>query len=459
MTEVRARRPQQEQQARRTSPYLELLRTPGALGFSAAGFVGRMPMAMFGLGTVLLIASITGQYGLAGIVAAVGSVSYAICAPQVARLTDRVGQNRVLRPLVAVFTVSTIAFVTCAELRAPLWALLAAGALAGASMPSLGSMVRARWSVVAGGDTQLMHTAFALESVADELIFVIGPALVTVLATEVYPAAGVIVAAVLCVTGTLLFAAQRRTQPAPRPRPRVARAVLRPAGLSGGPAGPSGGPAGPSGADLPPVPRARRAGMRIPAPGLIILAPVYLFVGAMFATIDLSTVKFAQEHGHKPLAGFILGTYALGSATGGLWYGSRTWRAALHRRFAVTLCCTVAGVATFWAMPGLLWLAVVVFFSGLTISPTLIAGYGLVERQAPVARRTEGMAWLSSTISVGVAAGSAIAGHLLDVGGARQGYIFAACCGTTAAVICLLGLRRLGATSEAEPSQWAHAEL
>ena len=74
----------------------------------------------------------------------------------------------------------------------------------------------------------------------------------------------------------------------------------------------------------------------------------------MFASIDLSTVAFAQEHGHKPLAGFILGTYALGSAIGGIWYGSRTWRAPLERRFAITLCMTVAGVATFWSLPGLL---------------------------------------------------------------------------------------------------------
>lgn len=447
MTEARTRHGEREQrEAGSGNHYLELLRTPGALGFSAAGIVGRMPMAMFGLGTVLLIASITGRYGLAGIVAASGSVGYAICAPQVAKLTDRVGQRRVLRPLVAVFVMSTIAFVSCAELRAPLWALLATGGLAGASMPSLGSMVRARWSALVGGDSQLMHTAFALESVADELIFVIGPALVTLLATEVYPAAGVMVAAVLCVTGTLLFAAQRRTQPIPRPRPprpppaaradRVPRADRAPRELR--------------------APRTRR--LRVPVPGLITLAPVYLFVGSMFATIDLSTVDFAQEHGHKPLAGFILGTYALGSATGGLWYGSRIWRASLERRFAVTLCCTVTGVATFWLMPGLLCLAVVIFFSGLTISPTLIAGYGLVERQAPVARRTEGMAWLSSSISVGVATGSALAGQLIDAGGARWGYIYAACCGTMAVAICLLGRRRLRATCGAEPAQWADAE-
>src|SRR5712691_6416617 len=377
MTEVRARHGEREQEPEpgNGNAYLGLLRSPGALGFSAAGFVGRMPMSMFGLGTVLLIAAVTGRYGIAGVIAAAGSVGYAICAPQLAKLTDRLGQHRVLRPQAAVFALSTIAFIACAQLRAPVWALLSTGALAGASMPSLGSMVRSRWSALVH-DPQQLHTAFALESVADELIFVIGPAVVTLLATEVFPAAGVTAAAVLCVTGTLLLAAQRSTQPVPRPR--ASRA-----------------------------PDTRRAGQpRLPTPGLVTLAPVYLLVGSMFAAIDLSTVDFAQEHGHKPLAGFLLGTYALGSAVGGLWYGLRTWRASLERRFAVTLCCTAAGVATFWAMPSLIWLAVVIFFAGLAISPTLIAGFGLVEQQAPVERRTEGMAWLSSIISVGGAAGS-----------------------------------------------------
>ena len=127
---------------------------------------------------------------------------------------------------------------------------------------------------------------------------------------------------VACLTGTLLLAAQRGTEPPARPAPPA------PHGRLGSPG-------------------SRLAA--VPAPGLITLAPVYLCLGAMFATIDLSTVDFAQEHGHKPLAGFILGTYALGSAVGGLWYGSRTWHAPVDRRFAVTLCIVVAGTATFWA--------------------------------------------------------------------------------------------------------------
>ena len=118
------------------------------------------------------------------------------------------------------------------------------------------------------------------------------------------------------------------------------------------------------------------------------MAPVYLFLGAMFASIDLSTVDFAQRQGHKPLAGLILGTYALGSAIGGLWYGSRTWRVPLERRFALTLALTVAGVATFWAQPRLITLDAGMLFAGLTISPTLIA-WLRPDRAAGQQRRAE----------------------------------------------------------------------
>jgi MFS family permease len=427
-----------ERSEQRGSPFLEVLARPGAIRFSAAGFIGRMPMSMFGLGTVLLIAAMTGRYGLAGIVAGAGSVGYALWAPQAARLADRFGQRRVLRPQAIFFAATTVALIGCAQWRAPVWALLVTGALAGASMPSLGSMVRARWSALLG-DSPLLHSAFSLESVFDEVIFVIGPAVVTLLATEVYPAAGLAVAMVACVLGTLLLAAQRGTEPALR----------------------HGTEARSPSAAAPGRPSAGRR-FQIPAPGLITLAPVYFFMGAMFATIDLSTVDFAQEHGHKPLAGFILGCYALGSAVGGLWYGSRTWHAPVRRRFPVTLCIVAAGTATFWAVPGLIVLALVIFCSGLAISPTFIAGFSLIDQQAAAGRRTEGLTWLTSAISVGVAGGSAVAGHLVDVGGARWGYGFAAACGAAAVVACLLGLSRLRMAAAPprpeEPAQWGDAQ-
>ncbi len=328
----------------------------------------------------------------------------------------------------AVFGISSVALVTSAELRAPLWVLLVTGGIAGAAMPSLGSMVRARWSALLG-DSPALQSAFALESVVDEVIFVVGPAVVTLLATS-FPPSGVLVCVILSVTGTLLFAAQRRTEPAIRPRSALER---RQHGQ-------------------------RSARGRFPAAGLVTMAPVYLCLGAMFASIDLSTVVFAQHHGHKPLAGFILGTYALGSAIGGLWYGARTWRAPLERRFVLALALTVAGVATFWAQPGLISLEAGMIVAGLTISPTIIAGYGLIERQALPEHRTEAMTWLSSSISIGVAVGSAVTGRIVDSLDPRWGYGVAAGFGVMAVTICLLGQGRLRATADTQAAQWLNAK-
>jgi MFS family permease len=414
-------------------PYTEIFRIPGAWSFSAAAVIGRMPMAMFGLGTVLLISAATGTYGMAGAVSALGSLGYAFTSPRMARLVDSYGQRRVLLPGLTVFAVATAALIAAVQLRLATWTFFVAGTIAGAAMPSLGTMVRARWSVLLAGSPRL-HAAFSFESVADELCFVIGPAAVTLLATEFFPASGIGLAALLCVAGSLWFAAQRGTEPV------IVRLQAPPAT-----SGPRSSPA----SRLFLAPRRGRVRRGRPAPGLAVLAPVYLLLGAMFVSVDLSTVAFAQHFGHKPLAGFILGTYAFGSATGGLWYGSRQWRAPVEKRFALTLTLTVAGVATFWAQPNLITLTCGIYLCGLTIAPTLIAGFSLLEAQAQPARRTEAMSWLSSGITAGVAAGASLVGFIIDAHGPRAGYAFAAACGVISAAICLTGLRRLRLPTQA----------
>ena len=283
--------------ARPLRPYAEIFRIPGAWRFSTAAIIGRMPMSMFGLGTVLLISAATGKYGVAGAVAA--------SVPSATRFPPR-GRAPGGLPWPAAGAAAaahrvcpgTTALIVAVQSHLPIWVVFVPGAIAGAAMPSLGTMVRARWSGLLAGSPRL-HAAFSFESVADELCFVIGHAAVTLLATEVFPASGVGVAALLCIAGTLWFAAQRGTEPV------IVQAEKRPAA------------AGRRGSLPSRAPRVRGAA----APGLVVLGPVYLLLGAMFVSVDLSTVAFAQHFGHKPLAGFILGTYALGSATGGLWSG------------------------------------------------------------------------------------------------------------------------------------------
>jgi len=416
-------------------PYAEIFSIPRAWRFSVAGVIGRLPMSMYGLGTVLLISAGTGRYGLAGTVAAAGALGNAFFAPQLGRLVDRLGQHRVLVPICLIFALSVVALVTAVQLRFPVWTLFACGIVGGATMPQLGPMARARWSVLLAGTSRL-HTAFSIESIADELCFIVGPAAVTLLATQVHPAAGVVTAAICCLGGTLWFAAQRATEP---PVKGLGNCTSEPGSRRGFGGGIRRGVRAA-------VPRGRYS---LAAPGLLVLVPAYLFLGSMFVSVDLSTVDFAARSGYKPLAGVILGCYALGSATGGLWYGSRSWRTPAWKRLAVTLSLTVAGVCTFWAMPNLLVLAIVIYLCGLTIAPSLIAGYSLLESTALPGRATEAMSWLGTGISVGVALGATAVGFILDALGPRWGYAFAAASGVTTVVIYLSGLRRL---SRAEPA-------
>jgi predicted MFS family arabinose efflux permease len=415
------------------APYAEIFAIPRAWRFSVAGIIGRMPMSMYGLGTVLLISAGTGRYGLAGTVSAAGSIGGAICAPQLGRLTDRLGQHRVLVPVCVTFALSVAGLVLAVTLRAPDWTLFLCGITGGATMPQTGPMARARWSALLAGSPPRLHTAFSVESVADELCFVIGPAAVTLLATQVHPAAGVTCAALCAVGGSLWFAAQRSTEPP---------LVTVPPSPTASPV--SAAPVAPAGPVASAV--ARRRPARLAAPALVVLVPAYLFLGAMFVSVDLSTVAFATRSGHKALAGLILGSYALGSGVGGLWYGARNWRAPAWQRLAVTLPLTVAGVCTFWAMPNLLVLDGVIFLCGMTIAPSLIAGYSLVESTSLPGRATESMSWLSTGISVGVACGATAVGFVLDAFGPRWGYALAAACGVTAAFIYLVNLRRVSAS-------------
>src|SRR5918994_1181431 len=194
--------------------YRSLLSIPHARAFVLAGFVARLSISMRALGAVLMISQLTGSYGLAGAVAAAALLGEAVAAPRLGRLVDRYGQRRVLLMALAVHSAGTLALVSSAQLSAPGWMLFAAAALSGAAALPVGPLVRARWSALVGGSPAL-EAAFALESILDELVFVLGPILVTALALGVAPGAGLLGALLLTVTGSLALALQHRTEPAP----------------------------------------------------------------------------------------------------------------------------------------------------------------------------------------------------------------------------------------------------
>ncbi|WP_454050256.1 MFS transporter [Cellulomonas sp. Marseille-Q8402] len=398
-------------------PYRDVLSRPGALSFSAAGVVARLPMSMVGIGIVLMVEALYDSYGLAGSVSAVCVLAQAVCSPQLARLVDQHGQARVMRPAIGISASALVALVLCATAGAPVWTLYATAVLVGATVGSFGALVRARWSYVLD-DPRAVHTAYSLESALDELVFVVGPILATTLATSVAPSAGLVVPVVGMVAGGFWFLAQRRTQPPPHPR---ADGVTAPDG----------------------TPVRRTSVMR--SGGMVVLAVVFVAMGSIFGATDVSTVAFAEEAGRPGLAGVVLAVFACGSLISGLLYGARHWTTPLWRRFTIGIVALAVGAALFVVVSSMVVLAVVMFVAGFAIAPTLINGNALVQHFVARERLTEGLTWVGTSLGVGVSVGSWVAGSLIDRQGSHGGYLVVVGAAALAVVAVLASLRTLRA--------------
>ncbi|WP_051639897.1 MFS transporter [Cellulomonas sp. URHE0023] len=390
------------------SPYRDILTRPGALAFSASGVLARLPMSMVGIGIVLMVSSLYGSYGLAGAVSAVYVVSQAVCSPQLARLIDRHGQARIMSPAVATAAFGLVGLIVAALLEAPSAFLFVGAVITGAAIGSFGSLVRARWTALLGEDPHRTHTAYSLESALDELVFVVGPVLATVLATGVAPTAGLVVPLVAMIAGGYWFLSLRSTEP---------------------PSAPVGSP--------------RPRGSVLANPGMAVLAIVFVAMGTIFGATDVSTVAYADESGSKGLAGVILAVFALGSLISGLLYGTRQWKRPLYLRFANGMVLLAVGVCAFFFVQSLVALAAVMFVVGFTIAPTLINGNGLVQELVPRARLTEGLTWVGTSLGVGVSIGSSIAGARIDAAGSHAGFLVVVVAAVLAVIATLAALRTL----------------
>ncbi|WP_405588895.1 MFS transporter [Streptomyces sp. NBC_01190] len=396
-----------------SSPYRAIFTVPGSRAFSAAGLVGRMPLSMLGIGIVTMISQLTGRYGLAGSLAAVLALSGALCGPQVSRLVDRHGQRRVLRPVSAVTVASVAGLLVAVRAGAPDWVYFVCVLGAGLT-PSMGAMVRARWSAIHHGSPELLHTAYSLESVVDEIVFIVGPILSIGLCTALFAEAGPLLAIVFLGSGVLLLTAQRRTEPPPHPRGDTkGRSALR-------------------------------------SPGLPVLAGVFVGTGTVFGAIDVTTVAFADERGHKALASLVLASYALGSCLAGLVFGLITPRGTRSGRFLVGIALMSVSMIPPLLVGNLWCLAGALFLSGLTIAPTMVTAMGLVEELVPRAKLTEGITWTSTGLAVGVAAGASIAGRVIDAHGASAAFAVPAGAALVAVAVAFFGKRRLRPVPERE---------
>ncbi|MGY0491232.1 MFS transporter [Streptomyces sp. WG-D5] len=388
------------------SPYRAIFALPGTKSFSTAGFLGRMPLSMMGIGIVTMISQLTGRYGLAGGLSATVALSAALLGPQISRLVDRHGQRRVLRPATLVSLVAVGALLLCAKYEAPDWTLFVCAALVGC-VPSVGSMIRARWAALYQDVPRVLHTAYSFESVIDEVCFIFGPIISIGLSTVWFPEAGPLLAGCFLAVGVFWLTAQRATEPAPHPREHHTR------------------------------------GSALRARGLQVLVATFVATGAIFGSIDVVTVAYAEELGHKSMASVVLAVYAAGSCLAGALFGLLHFKGAPARRWLVGVVTMAVSMIPLQLVGNLPLLAVALFVAGLSVAPTMITTMALVEQHVPRAKLTEGMTWVSTGLSVGVALGSSVAGWVIDAAGAGAGYAVPGVSGAVAVLVGLLGHRRL----------------
>ncbi|MCR4267703.1 MFS transporter [Nitratireductor sp. ZSWI3] len=390
-----------------SNPYAEIFRVPGTKGFSSAGFIARLPIAMAPIGIVAMLSQTHGEYWLAGAVAAVFALTNAIASPQISRFVDRYGQSKVVAPATAVSVAAFLALVAAAGQGWPIWTLFASTFLA-ATMPSISAMVRARWSGIFR-DRPELNTAFAFESAADELIYIAGASLSVGLAVSLFPQAGVLASTILLGLGTAAFLLQRSTEP----KVEALAGMLE-----------------------------RGSAIRLRPVQLVTLA--LIFVGAIFATAEVSAVAITEALGQPGSASFVIGVYAAGSFVLGLILGAVNLRMPLQRQLLIAVSVLAATTLPLLIAGGsVALLALAVFLSGIAVSPTFITAFGLIERRVPASMLTEGVTWVMTGIGIGMAFGSFAAGWVVDNFGPQNGFWVSVAAGVAAVLTVTLGQRSL----------------
>jgi MFS family permease len=354
-------------------PYRRLFTHPGARAFTVGNLLARLPMGMFSVSAVIMIVAARDSYALAGAVTATGLAATALVAPWTARLIDRYGQARIAVPATLLAALGSLAMVLCVRSDAPAWTLFAAYA-ATATTPNIGGMSRARWAHLLKGDARSLHTANSFEQAADELSFMLGPVLAVLLCGALFPEAGTLVGVALLVTGMLVFAAQRSTEP--------------PVHREGG---------------------ATRSKSPLRAPGIPPLLAICLAMGAVFGSMEVVTLAFADAQGHSSAAGIVLALQAAGSCVAGLAYGAVRQTGRAEDRYV-------------WCVLAMTALAGALLVAGMATAPTMVTGMTLIQQRTPEGRLNEGMTLAVTGLLGGIAAGSATGGWVAEHLSATAGF-------------------------------------
>lgn len=379
--------------------YAELLRARHAMRLLAGTLVGRLPNATGPLAIALYVHAEGGSMALAGALSAVYGLATAFGQPMLGRLVDLFGQPRVMLPAAAVSAVGAAALALTGIGTLPL--AYACVLVFGLFTPPLEGGLRALWPSVLRREEQV-HTAYALDAVAQEVMFAAGPLLVTLLVAGWNEAAALLVVNVLGVLGALSVVVSppsRRWRSAPR-TPHWLGALR--------------------------------------SPGLKVLLAAFFFVGLALGTFALAAVSYADDHGDALVSTYLLAAQGAGALVGGLGYGGRGWPGTHEGRLAVLVALFAAGNLPLAFVPGVPAMVALGGLSGLFLAPALACAFVVVDRHAPAGTVTEAFSWLVTTFGVGAAAGTATVGTVVERAGTGAGFALAGAGGLAALAVMLL---------------------
>jgi MFS family permease len=373
------------------SVYTRILRSPGVAIVVFATLIGRMPIGISGLAILLFVREVTGSFASAGVCAGALALGSAIGAPLEGRLIDRRGVQTLL-PLAVVHAAGLLAVLAAGEAAAPTPVLAGASLLAGIATPPVSSVLRSRWPFLLAEQPELIPSAYALDSVMIELIFVIGPLVTTLVVTTVGAQYALVVSAACALAGVMLMLAALRGRPGPQRTADGARAL----GLGA-----------------------------LAAPGLRTLVLASLPLGFTLGTIEVVIPAFSAEEGARELAGVLLAVWSAASGVGGLAWGvlgSRVPLIEAHLRFAWLLPLALVPMLLAGSP---LAMAPLVILAGLPIAPLIASRNQLVEHVAPAGTATEAFTWPLTALVGGVALGATTAGTVIEAGSWAGGVMVA----------------------------------
>lgn len=374
------------------SGYRELFTEPGVWPFVIAGAMARLGISMYGIALVVMITNRRDSYAQAGVLTAVAMLAMALTGPLASRLVDRHGQARTAPPFAVVTLILTIALCVASWLNAGFWVLVLIAAASGIRLQP-GTLTRSRWYAVLGKDTKKLHSANSLEQVIEEGCFAVGPAIAAWLATVWFPESGVLVAGVLFSAGLSMLAWQARGDTRLRGSDDVDTPLAPPVPT-------------PPALATPEKPAWR-------APGLLTLAILMACLGAVFGSIDVTVIGFAEDQGIEAYGGLLLGLFAFGSMFGGLAYGglrlpgTYSGRLVVHLGLLMALAWPMVLITNPFAFGGM------AMVTGLAVAPTLICTMMLAQQLSPPGGMNEAMAIVMTGMLIGASAGSAIAGFAI----------------------------------------------